>query len=304
MYTHLEDVEHSGSEDDLLPERQNKAKKRSLRYRIARTLGLGNKNHSNNGATNRSLVDAPTKGFALSSTNSTFPPASNERFGRTLQKYHGGPNEERTEYMEQHSALREKNLAVNVEQVSIFLLANNTVVSFFEHSAEDVEDPILTRLRSQETVLRRCSDASMIVQAIMDAIIDLAIPVTAAYKDSLDELELSVLTDPHVRNARSLYIILSEIVHFRYTMYPIINLVSSLRDHKEPSNGEQKQLEPDSRVTISPSTYTYLGDVEDHVVLLIDNLDQMRRSADNLIDLIFNTISTCCIHYYEFPMHV
>lgn len=125
--------------------------------------------------------------------HATTPPTHPENV-RTLQAYHGGPNLERTEYMERQSVLRPKGLAVSVEQVSIFLMDNNTVVSFFEHSAEDIETPILNRLSSSETVIRRCSEASMVVQAIIDAIVDLAIPVTAAYKDAIDELELNVLT--------------------------------------------------------------------------------------------------------------
>ena len=112
----------------------------------------------------------------------------------TLQQYHGGPNQERNEFMEKYSALASKGLAVAVEQVSIFLSSDNTVVSFFEQSAEDVENPIIDRLSSCETTLRRSSDASMVVQAIIDAIIDLAIPVTNAYRDAIDELELNVLT--------------------------------------------------------------------------------------------------------------
>ena len=113
---------------------------------------------------------------------------------RTLQQYHGGPNRERTEYMEEHSALANKGLAVSVEQVSIFLTADNTVVSFFESSAGDIEVPIVSRLGSEETILRKSADASMVLQAIIDAIIDLAIPVTRAYQDSIEELELNVLT--------------------------------------------------------------------------------------------------------------
>ena len=206
---------------------------------------------------------------------------------RTLQRYHGSFNEERTEYMEEHSALRGKNLAVAVEQVSIFLTSDNTVVSFFEQSAEDVETPILGRLSSDETVLRRTSNASMVVQAIIDAIVDLAMPVCAAYRDAIDDLELNVLTDPHIKHARSLYITNSEISSFRDTIYPVSQLVNALRDHKaeatRKATGNAGGIQPDKKpVTISPWTYAYFGDVEDHVVLLTDNIDGQRRAIENV----------------------
>jgi hypothetical protein len=50
---------------------------------------------------------------------------------RTLQRYHGGPNQERMAFMEAKSALTEKNLAVCAEQVSIFLTSGSSKSSFF-----------------------------------------------------------------------------------------------------------------------------------------------------------------------------
>ena len=156
--------------------------------------------------------------------------------------------------------------------------------------------PILRRLSTHDTILRRSCDASMLVQAIIDAIIDLAIPVSTEYQGLIGELELNVLTEPSIKHTKSLYIVTSEITLMRGFVSPIINLINALRDHKSLAaatgvggRGDIKQAQ--SGVKISAMAQTYLGDVEDHIILITDYFDSMRRSCDNMIDLIFNTIS-------------
>lgn len=61
-------------------------------------------------------VHDPTNGFITAHVS----PSTESRVThlRTLQRYHGGPDEERIQFMENHSALASKNLGVSVEQVS------------------------------------------------------------------------------------------------------------------------------------------------------------------------------------------
>ena len=205
---------------------------------------------------------------------------------RSLQRFRASPNEARSDFMESHSSLAPKGLAVSAEQVSVFLNSDNSVISFFELSAEDVERPIVKRLATSGTVLRQSCDASMMVQAIIDAIIDLAVPLTSVYSDVIGDLELDVLTSPSVKHSRSLYIIISEINKMLSFLGPIDSLISVLRDHTTPLTQEDasRVLQDGTSVTVTPMTHTYLGDVLDQCTVVSEALYQSKRAADNVCE--------------------
>ncbi|KAI4179183.1 MAG: hypothetical protein LQ348_005449 [Seirophora lacunosa] len=152
----------------------------------------------------------PTDGFFTAHASLSEKPQPTRL--RTLQRYHGGPNEERIQFMEKHSALSSKKLG-----------------------------------------------------AIIDAIVDLAIPVATAYQDAIGELELDVLTEPDIRHTTALYVLTSEMSQFKSEISPVVNLVNTLRYHKsEPIGTPGLSGKPgkisSSNVTISPMTAMYLGD--------------------------------------------
>lgn len=134
----------------------------------------------------------------------------------------------------------------------------------------------------------------MVGQAIIDGIIDLAIPVIACYGDVIGDIELDVLNRPNIGHTKSLYILISEMNKILLFISPITTLINALRDHQAdvPSDAIMSHLlDPNHGVIITPMTYTYLGDVLDHCVLITDTLNQLKSSADGMIGLIFNTIS-------------
>jgi Mg2+ and Co2+ transporter CorA len=214
---------------------------------------------------------------------------------RTLHSYHTSPNTSRIAFMENRSALASRKLVVAAEQVSIFLTSDNTIIAFFENSADDVEVPILTRLNSPSTILRQSCDASMVGQAIIDVIIDMAIPVQVAYSDVIGDIEMDVLTRPDIQQSKALYVITSEITEMRSFIQPIMNIINAMREHKSVATSREQTSrdlrDPAKGVIVSPLTHIYPGDVLDHCVLIDENLGHITKAADGMIDLIFNTIT-------------
>ena len=104
----------------------------------------------------------------------------------------------------------------------------------------------------------------MIAQAVIDAVIDLAIPVATAYQDVIGELELDVLTEPSIKHTTALYVVTSEITMMRNFVNPIVNLISSLRDHKSAAfiaevGGRGDIKKAPTGVKISPMVSEFLS---------------------------------------------
>ncbi|QOJ18842.1 MAG: magnesium/cobalt transporter CorA [Phycisphaeraceae bacterium] len=153
------------------------------------------------------------------------------------------------------------------EQISMFL-GNRTVLTFQETHG-DVWDPIRQRLATAGTRLRN-NDASFLLYALIDAIVDHCFPILDKYCDRIERLEDALRGGPKPVVMQEIQEIKRELLLLRRQIAPLRDVVQSMQ--REPHE------------CISETTRLYLRDVYDHVVHTIDLLETYREFAQGLAD--------------------
>lgn len=128
--------------------------------------------------------------------------------------------------------LAPRNKMIGVEQVSMFLTTDSTVISFFESQGESIVKPILSRLTDKRanTILKESVDPAVLAQAIIDTVIDQCSEVIGAYRLRMNELELEAIVAPSMVYTRDLHMIFAEMTMFRNSIVPITSIISSMRE--------------------------------------------------------------------------
>ena len=160
------------------------------------------------------------------------------------------------------------------EQVSIFL-GHKTVLTFQENRG-DVWDPIRQRIQVKGSRLR-LNDASFLVYALLDAIVDHCFPILEYYGDRLEDLEDLVLSDPQRSTISAIHKIKRELLLLRRAAWPMREVISVL--HKEPHE------------CMSDVTRIYMRDIYDHIVQIIDIIETYRELANDLTETYISSIS-------------
>jgi magnesium transporter len=161
------------------------------------------------------------------------------------------------------------------EQVSIFL-GRKTVICFQERHDGDIFDPIRARLKTSGSRIRE-NDASFLLYALIDAIVDHCFPILEHYSDVLEDLEDQVLAHPDKRVIQRIHAVKRELLLLRRAVWPMREVINSLaREHHE---------------CLSPTTQTYLRDVYDHSVQIIDMVETYREFASGLTETYMSALS-------------
>ncbi len=160
------------------------------------------------------------------------------------------------------------------EQISIFL-GHHTVLTFQE-SPGDVWDGIRQRIQAPGSRLR-ANDASFLLHSLLDAIVDACFPILEFYGDRLEDVEAEVLASPTPEAIRNIHTLKRELLLLRRAVWPMREVISSLQ--REPHE------------CMSDATRTYMRDVYDHTVQIIDIVETYREMTTGLTETYMSAMS-------------
>ena len=152
------------------------------------------------------------------------------------------------------------------EQVSLFV-GHATVLTFRERDEGELWAPIRHRLAVAGSHLRG-HDASYLVYALLDAIVDRWFPLLEELGDRLERLEDEVLESPSRAAVEKVHAIRRELLVLRRAAWPMREVIGSLV--REPHE------------CLSETTRTYLRDVHDHIVQVIEMIEAYREVVSSV----------------------
>lgn len=163
---------------------------------------------------------------------------------------------------------------ITVQQISLFL-GKHTVLTFLQ-TPSDVWKPIVDRINREGSRLR-CMEADFLVYALLDAVIDHGFPVLETYSDRLEEMESRVFDAQDESMIRDVHALKHELLLLRRHFWPMRELIHQLQHLPEG--------------TFQPLTKTYLGDVYDHSVQVLEMIESYREMSMGLIETYMSVIN-------------
>ncbi|MCG3195444.1 MAG: magnesium/cobalt transporter CorA [Thermoanaerobaculia bacterium] len=163
---------------------------------------------------------------------------------------------------------------LSTEQISIFV-GHSTVLTFQEDPG-DVFDPIRQRITKKGSRVRE-GDASFLAYSLLDAIVDHCFPLLEQIGDRLEELEALILESPSPDLIQEVHRTKRDLLVLRHAIWPMREVIA------------QMQREPHE--CLSDVTRTYLRDLQDHVVQIIDIVEAYREVSTALNDTYMTAMS-------------
>ncbi len=164
---------------------------------------------------------------------------------------------------------------VSSEQVS-FVLGQDFLATFQEEPEWDSFEPVRDRIRRGTGSIRR-QKADYLAYALLDTIVDSFFPVLEVIGETLEELEEEVVENPTSHTIQKIHRMRRGLMRLRRYIWPQRSVINSLIR--------------DSDKLISQEVRVYLQDVYDHIVQVVDIIENYREIASSLMDVYLSSIN-------------
>lgn len=168
----------------------------------------------------------------------------------------------------------EEERTLQSEQISV-ILGSNYVLSFQETN-EDYFKPIFHRLNIEESRIRK-RGTDYLSYALIDAVVDYYYHIIERIADEVEAVENELLEDSGDHLLNHIHKIRREVIFFRKSVWPLRDAINTaIRD-------ETKFINSDTKI--------FLRDVYDHMIQIIDNIENYRDMVLGLHDMYMSQVS-------------
>ena len=167
-----------------------------------------------------------------------------------------------------------ENGEIEDEQISL-VLGENFIVSFQEKQG-DVFDPVRERIRKGKGRIRR-TGADYLAYVLADAVVDSYFALLEKIGDEVEKLGEELVSNPTPGTLAGIHRLKSEMILLRKSTWPLREVVGGLE-------------RTESRL-IQEGTVTYLRDVYDHAVQVIDTVETLREMVSGMLDTYLSSMS-------------
>jgi magnesium transporter len=165
---------------------------------------------------------------------------------------------------------------VQQEQVSI-ILGSKYVITFQEDEKKgDVFDPIRERIRNCKGRIRK-EGADYLAYRLVDSIVDNYFMIIERIGDRVETLEEELIANPSTETLHSIYELKRDLIFLHRSVWPLREVISRLQRGEYP--------------LIRESTRTYLKDVYDHTIQVIETVETYRDMISGMLDIYLSSIS-------------
>lgn len=179
-----------------------------------------------------------------------------------------------TLYLDLHLHYADPQGTISSDQISLAI--GTHCVFTIQERPSGVFEPLRQRLRADHGALRQ-HRADYLAYSLLDAIVDSHFLVIEQLSEQTDRIEDEILSHAQPETQHRLHQLKREVARLRRNFWPLREVLANLQHIDTP--------------LIHPEIHPYLRDVQDHVIHLVESLEDLRDLITGLQDVFLSTLS-------------